>query len=141
MLELVRSSREGHNAPVDQLSSVVRAFVRHHAESHVQARVVNHELAALDPVHRAEVLALRREISRELHSIVEQGIDDGSFTTPSPQMAVTALLSLGVDLTRWFRDEGAWSPDEVAAFYADIARRVVDTHDPASDCAHESGLA
>lgn len=47
------------------------------------------------------------------------------FDTQNPKMAATALLSLGIDIARWYRDEGSWTPEEIADFYADVALRLV----------------
>jgi hypothetical protein len=40
-------------------------------------------------------------------------------------MTTLALLSLGIDVARWYRDEGRWTPDEVAAHYRLLALRMV----------------
>jgi hypothetical protein len=40
-------------------------------------------------------------------------------------MTALALLSLGVDTARWYRDEGDWSPEDVAEHYAELALRMV----------------
>jgi hypothetical protein len=32
---------------------------------------------------------------------------------------------MGIDVARWYRDEGAWTPDDVAAHYRDLALRMV----------------
>jgi hypothetical protein len=35
------------------------------------------------------------------------------------------VLSLGIDVARWFRDEGRWSPEQVAEHYRQLALRMV----------------
>ena len=49
----------------------------------------------------------------------------GVFDTPDPHMTTLALLSLGIDVARWFRDEGRWTPDQVATHYRLLALRMV----------------
>jgi hypothetical protein len=49
------------------------------------------------------------------------------FATPDPHMTSLAILSLGIDEARWYRDEGHWTPDEVAAHYRLLALRMVGT--------------
>jgi Tetracyclin repressor-like, C-terminal domain len=56
---------------------------------------------------------------------VERGVQAGVFETPHPTMAATALVSLGIDIARWYREEGAWSPEEIGDFYADLALRMM----------------
>ncbi|WGY02861.1 TetR/AcrR family transcriptional regulator [Nocardioides sp. QY071] len=124
-LELVRSATAGSEDPVTQLSEVVRAFAVHHAQANTEARVVNYELASLSEEHLAEILRLRREIAAELRGVVERGVAGGAFDTPDPRMATTALLSLGIDIARWYREERDWSPEDVGAYYAELALRMV----------------
>ena len=89
---------------------------------------MNYELSALTPEHYAEILDIRHRIDREIRGLVERGVAAGVFDTPSPRMAAVALLSLGIDIARWYRDEGEWSPEDIAAAYADMALRIVGAH-------------
>ncbi|MDV7243326.1 MULTISPECIES: hypothetical protein [Rhodococcus] len=43
-------------------------------------------------------------------------------------MASVALLSLGIDIARWYRDDHQWSPEDIAQRYADMALRIVGAH-------------
>ncbi|MFT3872618.1 MAG: TetR/AcrR family transcriptional regulator [Nocardioides sp.] len=124
-LLLLREAVARGGSTVEQLCNAVREFARHHAMESTSARVVNYELAALTPAHWAEVRELRRQISNEVHVLVERGVADGSFDCPQPRIAATALLSLGVDIARWYSTEGPSSPEELADAYVDIALRIV----------------
>lgn len=124
-LEIVRGGRAGSSDPVAQLVAVVREFAAHHARGHVQARVVNYELQGLEAEHQAQIRTLRRSIEAELSDIVAEGVSQGRFEVSNARMATVALLSLGVDVARWFRDDGAWTPEEVGDYYAEIALRIV----------------
>ncbi|WP_249138553.1 TetR/AcrR family transcriptional regulator [Phycicoccus avicenniae] len=124
-LGIVRSARATPGDQVDRLRAVVREFVTYHARAHTSARIVNYELAALAPEHREEIETLRHAIDVEMQGVVRDGVDAGLFTCPEPRVAAAALLSLGVDVARWYRDGGAWSPETLAEHYADVAVRVV----------------
>jgi hypothetical protein len=80
---------------------------------------------ALSEAHRAEILELRRSIAAEVRGLISRGLLDGGFDTPNPRMAATAALSLGIDVARWHREEREWTPDDVGAYYADLALRIV----------------
>ncbi len=123
--DLVHAAVASSDDATEQLSALVRAFVAHHARQHTSARVVNYELASLDDEHRAEILADRREIDRAIREVIERGAASGVFDTPSPRMTAVAILSLGIDVARWYRDDGAWSPDELGDFYSELALRMV----------------
>ncbi|MFI1234671.1 TetR family transcriptional regulator [Nocardia salmonicida] len=127
-LDLVLKGVESSGEPATALRNVVHAFAVHHARGHTGARIVNYELSALTPEHYAEILDIRHRIDREIRGLVERGVAAGVFDTPSPRMAAVALLSLGIDIARWYRDEGEWSPEDIAAAYADMALRIVGAH-------------
>lgn len=130
VLALVRESVAGSEDPVEQLASFVEDFVRDHALVHTGARVINYELAALSPEHLEEIAAIRRDIDGVLREVIERGVATGAFSTPDPQMTTVALLSLGIDVARWYRDEGAWSPQAIADHYRLLALRMLGAHHP-----------
>ena len=125
VLEMVRSSVAPLADPVEQLGQLVEDFVRDHAQEHTGARVINYELAALSPEHLAEIRTIRHEIDVVVRDVLDRGVAAGVFTTPDARMTALAILSLGIDVARWYRDEGRWTPDEVAAHYRLLALRMV----------------
>jgi AcrR family transcriptional regulator len=125
VLTLVRKAIAVGGTPAEQLRRAFHDFAVHHAEQHTEARVVNYELAALSPEHQVEIRKLRREIDAEFSQLVESGVASGAFVTPTPRVATVALLSLGIDLARWYREDGAWTPEDLADEYADMALRIV----------------
>src|SRR4051812_38735960 len=124
-LELVRAAAGGPGTPADRLAAVARDFGRHHAEGHTWARIVNYELTALSPAHLEEIRGLRIGIEDEVRRTVEAGIASGDFDVTDPGMATTAVLSLGIDIARWYREDGRWSPADVGDHMAELALRIV----------------
>ncbi|MFF4771259.1 TetR/AcrR family transcriptional regulator [Microtetraspora fusca] len=124
-LQLLRESRASSDDPAEQLLAAVREFVAHHARGHTRARIVNYELSALSAEHYEEIRAIRRAINQEMRQIVESGVARGMFHTPNARMTALALLSLGVDVARWYRDEGEWSHQDIADHYCELALRMV----------------
>jgi AcrR family transcriptional regulator len=124
-LGILRAARASSDDHLERLHAVVREFVTYHARSHTSARVVNYELAALAPEHLEEIQVLRHAIDAEVQTVVRDGVDAGVFACPEPRIAAAALLSLGVDVARWWRDGGAWTPEELGEHYADVALRIV----------------
>lgn len=129
-LALVREAVATSADPREQLLAVVHAFVVHHAEDHTGARIVNYELAALSPEHLEEIAATRRDIEQEMRGVVERGVAAGVFHTGNSHMTALALLSLGIDVARWYRDEGDWTPRQIADHYCELALRIVGADRP-----------
>ncbi len=114
-----------------QLAALVRAFVTEHAQQRATARVVNDELDALTPEHRAEVDELRAAMDGVCRGVVERGRAGGEFRVEDPHLVARAILSLGQEVAHWFRPEGRWSAAYVADYYAGLALRMVGAADAA----------
>lgn len=125
-LSIVRDAVASASGPVEQLRELMFGYVLFHVRKHTIARVINYEMAALSPEHHAEITAIRREIDSTIYEVVRQGVADGVFRTADPRMTAVALESMGIDIARWYRDQGAWRPEEVAAGYVEMAMRLVD---------------
>lgn len=126
-LEIVELARDAERDPVAQLGRLVEDFVRHHALEHTSARVVNYELAALAPDHLAAVVEQRRAIQAVVEEVVAAVMDAGAgrpLLTADRRMTVALVLSLGVDVARWFQ-EGGWSADALALHHRDAVLRMV----------------
>lgn len=124
-LDVVRRGRDSSQDPTEQLVAVVGEFTAHHARGHVQARVVNYELRGLAPEHQAEIRRIRHEIEAVVVEIVEAGVAQGQFDVSDVQMTAVALLSLGIDVSRWYREGGSWTPERIGEFYTGLALRIV----------------
>ncbi|MFC4949839.1 TetR/AcrR family transcriptional regulator [Pseudonocardia sp. GCM10023141] len=124
-LQLVRDSVATSTDPVEQLTELVRQFTMSHARGSTSARIVNYEMAALNPEHRAEIRAIRRSIDAALRSVLDAGLASGAFHTPDTHLTAAALLSLGIDIARWYRADGDWTPEQIAEHYCMMALRIV----------------
>ncbi|MGP3984741.1 TetR/AcrR family transcriptional regulator [Streptomyces sp. KR80] len=124
-LATLREAAAGEGGPAERLAAAVRSFVRWHAQHHTTARVVQYELGALGPEHYAEIRALRREVDGAMRSIIQDGVAAGDFDVPDVPGTTLAVLSLCIDVARWFKAEGRRTPDEVGDLYADLVLRMV----------------
>lgn len=109
----------------EHLRTLVRRFVAWHAHHHVVARVCQYELAALSEQHYEEIRELRRRSTATFQDVVKRGVAERSFADVDVHRVVRAVLSLGVDLVRWYRSDGADSPQQLGEFYADLALGMV----------------
>ncbi|MFF3752773.1 TetR/AcrR family transcriptional regulator [Streptomyces sp. NPDC002018] len=124
-LEILTAAADGGGTAAERLAEAVRAFVRWHAERHTTARVVQYELDALGPEHRTEIVGLRRRSDAAVRRILGDGVRDGEFDVPDVPGTTLAVLSLCIDVARWFNAAGRRTPDEVGALYADLVLRMV----------------
>ncbi|MEU2246193.1 TetR/AcrR family transcriptional regulator [Streptomyces sp. A0958] len=124
-LALLESAADGGGTAAERLASAVRSFVRWHAERHTTARVVQYELDALGEEHRTEIIALRRRTDAVVRRIIGEGVASGEFDVPDVPGTTLAVLSLCIDVARWFNAQGSRTPDEVGELYAGLVLRMV----------------
>ncbi|MDX6329404.1 MAG: hypothetical protein QOI83_1787 [Streptomycetaceae bacterium] len=124
-LGLLQEAASGGGPPAERLADAVRSFVRWHAEHHTTGRVVQYELDALSVEHYTEIVALRRQSEAAVRSIIQDGVRSGDFDVPEVSGTTLAVLSLCIDVARWFNPDGRRTPDEVGALYADLVLRMV----------------
>ncbi|HEV2635979.1 MAG TPA: TetR/AcrR family transcriptional regulator [Actinocrinis sp.] len=124
-LAVVSAAAESEHEPVARLHSVVRSFASWHAENHQAALVLQYELGALSPEHFAEVAKVRREIDRVMRETIRAGVDAGCFDAPDLAGAALALLSLCIDVARWFTVAHRRSPEAIGELYGDLAVRML----------------
>ncbi|MFH8572136.1 TetR/AcrR family transcriptional regulator [Streptomyces sp. NPDC017993] len=124
-LRIMGAAAEAEGSATERLRDAVRTFARWHAEHHTTARVIQYELQALGAEHYAEIADLRRRTDRLLRQIIQDGADSGEFQADDVPGTTLAVLSLCVDVARWFSSDGARTPDEVGALYAGLVLRMV----------------
>ncbi|WP_328367513.1 TetR/AcrR family transcriptional regulator [Streptomyces sp. NBC_00445] len=124
-IDILRTAAQRQGSPAERLADAVSSFVRWHAGGRTTARVVQYELDSLGPEARAEIVALRRQCDAEVRGIIEDGVAAGEFDVLDVKGTTLAVLSLCIDVARWFSIDGPWTPDEVGALYADLVLRMV----------------
>lgn len=125
LLDLLEQAADPQSDPAERLSSLVTAHVGFHAHRAMEARVANHELPALSPGDIRVVMRLRRRIEQLFVSAIEEGIAAGLFRKRDIKATTFAILSLGIGVSRWFKQRGSLSPDQLGAAYAELVRDMV----------------
>lgn len=129
-LQTVQESYDSTDDPIERVRTIVRDFTRWHADNSRVGRIVQYELHALNDRHRQEVSHLRREIEATMHRALDDGVTREMMTIEDIPGTAFALLSLGIDVVRWFEPGGSRSPEELAELYASLATRIVTTPSP-----------
>ena len=130
-LELVRSSASGQGSPAERIVVLVRNFAAWQATNHASSHVVNFELPALSQEHLADVLRIRHQVEEEFRSIITDGLEQGMFAVPDASLAVVTVLSLCIDVARWYRPGGRLSAAEIGEHHSRMALRLLGAGEPA----------
>lgn len=125
VLEYITAGETDQLDTAARLRTLVARYTEWHARHHVAARVSQYDFSALSVEHYDAVLELRHQTTLIFRNAVQAGVDDGSFEEVDVKRVARAMLSLGIDLVRWYRRDGSDSPEQVGAFNADLALRMV----------------
>jgi AcrR family transcriptional regulator len=127
-LRLVQTTIAEHDDPVDATRALVENFVAWHAKRHVIARVVQHELDALTADDHKVVLELRRTTEGVVRDLITRGVEAGAFTVPDVRTAARAVLSLGIDVARWYSPSSKPSPEVLGKQYGELVLNMLGHH-------------
>jgi AcrR family transcriptional regulator len=109
----------------DRLRAIITRYTAWHARHHVAARVSQYELAGLTAEHYDVIIQLRHLTNEVFRGAVKRGIGEGAFAPADVNRIVRAILSLSIDLVRWYRLDGSDSPEQLGEFYAGLALKIV----------------
>jgi len=128
--ELIDEAIDSGRDPVGRLRTAAARFAAWHAEHHRVARIVQHELAALPAADLDEVMRLRQRIERRVEDELRAGVAAGVMSVTDTRAVTRAILSLTVDVARWYDPSGRDTPEAIGALYADLAARMVGAGSP-----------
>ncbi|WP_432826140.1 TetR/AcrR family transcriptional regulator [Dactylosporangium sp. CA-092794] len=131
-LACLREAAEASTDPVARVQGMVFAFSLWHMDHAKLGRVVQYEFRAMTEEHREQISALRRRIQRLMVAAIEDGVARGHFEVLNARQAAEALLSLSIDLVRWFDPERRRDRRAIARQHADLATRML-RRDPVCD--------
>jgi AcrR family transcriptional regulator len=124
-LDLVSQAVAGPGSAGERLARLMAAFAAWHADHHELARVVQYELPHLAPGHYAEVVRLRRQIEGTVRQVLEDGVAAGELEVDDVNDTALALLSLCIDVARWYSPGSGRSPASIGRRYAALAQRLL----------------
>lgn len=124
-LAAVRAATGESDEPELRLRAVVGGFSAWHARYHTPARVIQYELGALSDAHYTEIAGVRRQIDSAFKETIMYGVRARTFDVPDISGTSLALVSLAIDVARWYRPSGQRTPEGIGRLYADLAVRML----------------
>ena len=124
-VEITQQAFNSVDDPVERVRAIVAEFSRWHAINSRVGRIVQYEFDALTPDHRAEIADYRRANEKIMRDALEDGVAQGALSVSDVKGTALALLSMSIDLVRWYHPEGQITPDDIAKLHGDLAVRMV----------------
>jgi AcrR family transcriptional regulator len=111
--------------PARRIELIVAAFSAWHARNHRLARVVQYEREALPEARRAEIYAIRQRFDEYIEGELAAGVATGRLVAPDVSGAALAILSLCIDVARWYSPSEQRSPEQVGDLYGGLILRML----------------
>jgi Tetracyclin repressor-like, C-terminal domain len=109
----------------------VTEFVIWQATHTQMARVVQYNLGALDPDGYAEVEAVRQATELQFAAQSKRQRVAGGRSTAEAEAVTRAIVSMGIDLARWYKPGSRKTPTTLGRRCAVYAFRMIGLPDPA----------
>ena len=123
--DLLVAAADQAATPTEALRAIIGGFSRWHAEHYELGRIVQFEFRHLSPEHREAVLGLRKEIDGVVAGVLRDGVATGEFEVDDVPVTALALLSMAIDVARWYAPDVRRTPADIETSYGDLAVRLV----------------
>jgi len=123
--DLLVAAADAAPNPTEALRAIIGGFSRWHAEHYELGRIVQFEFRHLSPEHREAVLGLRKDIDAVVAGVLRDGLATGEFEVDDVPVTALALLSMAIDVARWYAPDVRRTPAAIETSYGDLAVRLV----------------
>lgn len=123
LAERVRGAIDASTSPHEQITQAIRAHILSVSDHLDELTVFLNETKALGPGLRDHIQAERDAYERIFRDILEAGVACGDFTDVDPRLAGFLILSACNWLYQWYKADGAYRPEEIAAAFSDMILR------------------
>ena len=125
--DLLVAAADAAPNPTEALRAIMGGFSRWHAEHYELGRIVQFEFRHLSPEHREAVLGLRKDIDAVVAGVLRDGVATDEFEVDDVPVTALALLSMAIDVARWYTPDVRRTPADIETSYGDLAVRLVRT--------------
>ena len=115
------ASVEGVTGPERRVRTLVRTFTIWHAVNHMLARVIQYEMRSLEPEHYKVIAAIRRRTEAFVADEFRPMVSDPDLL----RLRTMAVMSLSIDVARWYSPGRSTPPEELGDAYADMVMQML----------------
>lgn len=120
----------GIDDPVEGLRRAITTYALRHATHRREALIVNRDISSLEGPARTRVFELRRRHEHAIRTLIEEGVAQQRMQVDRPALASFGILEMCVSIARWYRDDGALTPEDVAEQHGEFALRIAGAQPP-----------
>jgi AcrR family transcriptional regulator len=123
-IEIATAEANRPGSPPDRLRTLARVLTLWHTYNSQVAHVVLYQTGALSPAHQGEVAARQAQVGRIFRQVIADGVATGDFDTADPGATAIAILSVCLDVARWYHPGHRRTPQQLGDFNAAAALRL-----------------
>lgn len=123
-IEVATTEAGRPGSPAERLAGMVHVLTLWTTYNSQVAHVVLYQTGALSPAHRADITAKQREVGQIVRQVIVDGISSRDFDIGDPGAAAIAVLSLCLDVARWYLPGHRLTPQQLGDFNAVAALRI-----------------
>jgi AcrR family transcriptional regulator len=124
LLERLEEVLAGSDDPLTKLQRLIDLHVAGMASHRHRGALILNEARSLSPEHQAVAAGHGAAYEAGLASVIADGQRAGQIDPDlDPKLVTKALLGAGNWVNRWYREGGAWSPDDVSRAFARVFLR------------------
>jgi AcrR family transcriptional regulator len=127
-IEVAATEAKGPGSPTERLTNLVRVLTIWHTYNSQVGHVVLYQTSALTTAHLADIAAKQREVSQIVRQVITDGVKSGDFDVPDTGAATIAVLSLCLDVARWYSPGYRLTPQHLGDLNAAAALRIAGGH-------------
>jgi AcrR family transcriptional regulator len=117
----VESALDGASEePVERVCAYVFAFAKWHADNHVLARVIQYEFKNLPTQQFRRIVVIRDRFEDLMRDELRKGLAADAFEISDLEGTTLAILSLCIDLVRWYEPAPEHTSEHVATLYVQL---------------------
>lgn len=124
-LDLIRNEITRDRPSNREISQAIGTFAGWHASNSHVARVAQYQFGALEGASLTAIIDLRRATQAHLLDAIRRRPSRQPLDDDAARWLTRGLLSLAIDVCRWYEPAGRQTPAEVAAAYATLARSML----------------
>ncbi|MEJ3658326.1 TetR family transcriptional regulator [Actinomycetes bacterium KLBMP 9759] len=121
LLRRAEAARNEGKDPVERFSFLIEHLALFHTHRADLGFVGAAEKRSFDPVNERKIAALRTAQSQMVYEEVDAAVRAGRFSADMPHERARAIVTMCTALPTWWRPNGPYSPEQIAAQYVAFA--------------------
>ena len=120
LYENLEAQIKGVQGAEEKMRAAIQSHVIFHMERQKEVIISDSELRGLTVDNNKNIMKMRDDYERKFQSLIKAGIEKGIFADIDFKVASYGIITMCTAVSRWFKQPGRLSKEEVAKIYTDL---------------------